>query len=87
MSDSDIIRNNLELQLAGGCEALRRMVASVWGRMSRMMKLPPGEVLTTGAPPGVGAGFKPPKFLKAGNVVEVSIEGVGTLRNPVEDEA
>jgi len=61
-------------------------VATLVHLMSRMMVLLPGDILTTGTPMGVGAGFKPPKFLKAGDVVEVEIEGVGTLVNPIEDE-
>lgn len=62
-------------------------VADLVHLMSKMMRLLPGDILTTGTPAGVGAGFKPPKFLKAGDTVEVSIEGIGTLSNPIEDEA
>lgn len=43
----------------------------------------PGDVIATGTPAGVGAGFNPPRFLKAGDVVEVEVEGVGVLRNTV----
>lgn len=52
--------------------------------LSRTMTLHPGEVLATGTCAGVGIGFNPPKFLKRGDLVEVSIDGVGVLRNPVE---
>jgi 2-keto-4-pentenoate hydratase/2-oxohepta-3-ene-1,7-dioic acid hydratase in catechol pathway len=49
--------------------------------------LEPGDVLFTGTPSGVGHARKPePVWMKAGDVVEVEIEGVGTLRNPIEDE-
>jgi 2-keto-4-pentenoate hydratase/2-oxohepta-3-ene-1,7-dioic acid hydratase in catechol pathway len=61
-------------------------VANLIHLMSRMSPLLPGDLLTTGSPPGVGAGFKPPKFLKAGDVVEVEIESLATLINPVVDE-
>ena len=61
-------------------------VATLVHLMSRMMLLLPGDLLTTGTPPGVGAGFTPPKFLRAGDVVEVEIDGIGTLINPIEDE-
>jgi len=44
--------------------------------------LEPGDLIATGTPQGVGIGFKPPKFLKAGDVVTLSITGLGTLRNP-----
>jgi 2-keto-4-pentenoate hydratase/2-oxohepta-3-ene-1,7-dioic acid hydratase in catechol pathway len=61
-------------------------VATLIHLMSRMMVLLPGDLLTTGTPPGVGAGFSPPKFLKAGDTVEVEIEGLATLSNPIVDE-
>ncbi len=40
----------------------------------------PGDVITTGTPPGVGLGFKPPRFLKGGEVVALGIEGLGTQK-------
>jgi 2-keto-4-pentenoate hydratase/2-oxohepta-3-ene-1,7-dioic acid hydratase in catechol pathway len=43
-------------------------------------------VLLTGTPAGVGAARTPPRFLKAGDVVEISITGLGSLRNPVKHE-
>jgi 2-keto-4-pentenoate hydratase/2-oxohepta-3-ene-1,7-dioic acid hydratase in catechol pathway len=46
----------------------------------------PGDVIATGTPAGVGFTRKPPIFLKPGDVVEVQIEKIGTLRNPVIDE-
>lgn len=45
--------------------------------------LEPGDIIATGTPSGVGKGFKPPRFLKPGDVVEVEIEGIGVLRNRV----
>ena len=45
--------------------------------------LEPGDIIATGTPEGVGAFRKPPVFLKAGDVVEVEIEKLGMLRNPV----
>jgi 2-keto-4-pentenoate hydratase/2-oxohepta-3-ene-1,7-dioic acid hydratase in catechol pathway len=45
--------------------------------ISQFMTLLPGDVISTGTPPGVGLGFKPPIFLKAGDVVELGIEGLG----------
>ncbi len=43
-----------------------------------------GDVIATGTPAGVGAGFDPPRWLKAGDVVEIEVDGVGVLRNTVE---
>jgi 2,4-didehydro-3-deoxy-L-rhamnonate hydrolase len=48
--------------------------------LSQFMTLLPGDVISTGTPFGVGLGFKPPRFLKAGDVVELGIEGLGTQR-------
>lgn len=46
-------------------------------------QLEPGDVIVTGTPGGVGAGRKPPLWMKAGDTIEVEITGLGTLRNPV----
>jgi 2-keto-4-pentenoate hydratase/2-oxohepta-3-ene-1,7-dioic acid hydratase in catechol pathway len=54
---------------------------------SEIFDLVPGDVVATGTPAGVGFTRKPPMFLKAGDVVEVEIEKLGILRNPVVDEA
>jgi 2-keto-4-pentenoate hydratase/2-oxohepta-3-ene-1,7-dioic acid hydratase in catechol pathway len=43
----------------------------------------PGDVIATGTPVGVGIGFKPPKYLKSGDVLRVEIDGIGALSNPV----
>ncbi|HEX7075557.1 MAG TPA: fumarylacetoacetate hydrolase family protein [Hyphomicrobiaceae bacterium] len=51
--------------------------------LSRTMTLKPGELIATGTCAGVGIGFKPPKFLKPGDVVEILVDGVGVLSNPV----
>jgi 2-keto-4-pentenoate hydratase/2-oxohepta-3-ene-1,7-dioic acid hydratase in catechol pathway len=51
--------------------------------LSHIMTLEPGDVIFTGTPPGVGFARKPPVFLKDGDVVEIQIDGIGTLRNPV----
>ncbi len=51
--------------------------------LSQTVTLEPGDVITTGTPPGVGFARKPPVFLKPGDVVEVEVEGLGVLSNPV----
>lgn len=53
--------------------------------LSETITLEPGDVIATGTPPGVGFARKPPVFLKAGDVMEVEIEGLGTLNSPVEE--
>lgn len=58
-------------------------VPSLIVTLSEVMTLEPGDVIATGTGVGVGIGFDPPIYLRAGDVVEVSVDGVGTLRNPV----
>ena len=54
---------------------------------SEVFALQPGDVIISGTPAGVGFARKPPIFMKAGDVVEVEVEGLGVLRNTVQDEA
>ena len=56
-------------------------------RVSEAMTLRPGDIIVTGTPAGVGFARKPPVFMKHGDVCEIVVEGIGTLRNPVRDEA
>ena len=56
-------------------------VADIVADLSQIMTLDPGDVIATGTPGGVGAARKPPEFLKPGDVVITSIDGVGTLTN------
>jgi 2-keto-4-pentenoate hydratase/2-oxohepta-3-ene-1,7-dioic acid hydratase in catechol pathway len=51
--------------------------------LSAGMTLEPGDILATGTPSGVGAGFVPPQWLKVGDVIEAEIEGIGVLRNRI----
>ena len=51
--------------------------------ISQFMILEPGDVITTGTPPGVGMGMKPPRYLKPGDTMEVTIAGLGTQRQKV----
>lgn len=55
-------------------------VAHVVSYLSQFMSLHPGDVISTGTPPGVGMGQKPPRYLKAGDVVELGIEGLGSQK-------
>jgi 2-keto-4-pentenoate hydratase/2-oxohepta-3-ene-1,7-dioic acid hydratase in catechol pathway len=51
--------------------------------LSETVTLEPGDVVATGTPPGVGFARKPPVYLKDGDVMEVEVQGLGVLRNPV----
>ena len=55
-------------------------VAHLVSYISQFMSLQPGDVISTGTPPGVGLGMKPPSYLKAGDVVRLGIEGLGEQR-------
>ena len=55
--------------------------------LSQFFTLHPGDVVSTGTPPGVGLGMKPPQYLKAGDVVELGIEGLGSQRQVCIDDA
>ena len=58
-------------------------VAELIEFLSRFITLEPGDVVATGTPPGVGFARKPPVYLKDGDTVEVEIDGLGVLSNPV----
>jgi 2-keto-4-pentenoate hydratase/2-oxohepta-3-ene-1,7-dioic acid hydratase in catechol pathway len=60
---------------------IRELIADI----SSGITLEPGDVIATGSPAGVGASFTPQQFLVPGDVVECTVESIGTLRNPVAD--
>ncbi|MFF5777607.1 fumarylacetoacetate hydrolase family protein [Streptomyces virginiae] len=60
---------------------IARLIADI----SSGMTLEPGDVIATGSPSGVGAGMVPPEYLRPGDTVEATVEGIGTLTNPVVD--
>ena len=60
--------------------------AKIIALLSQFMTLQPGDVIATGTPSGVAHARKPPAWMKAGDTVEVEIEGIGVLTNPVVDE-
>jgi 2-keto-4-pentenoate hydratase/2-oxohepta-3-ene-1,7-dioic acid hydratase in catechol pathway len=61
-------------------------VATIISTLSEAVTLEAGDVIVSGTPAGVGFGMTPKVFLKAGDIVEVSIEGIGKLVNPFVDE-
>ena len=76
-------RVNGELRQKSNTSLLIASIGAVIEELSAGMTLLPGTILATGTPAGVGMGFDPPRFLQAGDVVECSIEGIGTLRSTV----
>lgn len=71
---------NGEKKQDGNSSKLIFGIAHLVSYLSRFMSLEPGDVISTGTPPGVGMGFKPPQFMKPGDVVELGIEGLGQSR-------
>jgi 2-keto-4-pentenoate hydratase/2-oxohepta-3-ene-1,7-dioic acid hydratase in catechol pathway len=58
-------------------------IAKLVSYLSQFMSLQPGDIISTGTPPGVGLGMKPPVYLKAGDVITLGIEGLGEQRQEV----
>lgn len=58
-------------------------VAEIISYLSQSIELRPGDVIATGSPEGTGGSFDPPRFLQAGQTVEIEVEGIGVLRNHV----
>lgn len=85
------LRLTTTIEGAGGREVLQDSttanlifdVAALVHHISSVMTLEAGDVIVTGTPDGVGMARTPPRWLVPGEVVEVTIEGIGTLRNPV----
>jgi 2-keto-4-pentenoate hydratase/2-oxohepta-3-ene-1,7-dioic acid hydratase in catechol pathway len=57
--------------------------ANLVSYVSQFMTLLPGDIITTGTPPGVGLGMKPPQYLKVGDVVTLGIQGLGEQRQKI----
>ena len=76
-------RVNGELRQDATTDLLITGIPAIIEELSSGMTLLPGTIIATGTPASVGMGFDPPKFLKAGDVVECTIEKIGTLRNTV----
>ena len=68
-----------------GCEVDARDVMMLTGS-TQGITLEPGDLLVTGTPSGVAHARKPPAWMRHGDVCEIEIEGIGILRNPIEDE-
>jgi 2-keto-4-pentenoate hydratase/2-oxohepta-3-ene-1,7-dioic acid hydratase in catechol pathway len=66
-----------------GTKSLIFNIPKLISDISQGITLYPGDLIATGTPVGVGLGFKPPKYLKAGDVVRIEIDGIGVLENPL----
>lgn len=77
--NGQVMQNSNTNQMIFGVEDLLAYI-------SQVVTLEPGDLIYTGTPPGVGTARKPPVYLKDGDVVEVEIDGLGLLRNPVKQE-
>jgi 2-keto-4-pentenoate hydratase/2-oxohepta-3-ene-1,7-dioic acid hydratase in catechol pathway len=77
---------NGEKRQDGSTRTMVYGVAYLVSYLSQFMSLQPGDVISTGTPPGVGMGMKPPTYLKAGDVVELGIEGLGVQRQVCIDD-
>ena len=80
------LRINGKTEQSSNTKHLIFKIPTIISYCSTIFDLSPGDVLVTGTPAGVGWSRKPPKFLRAGDTVEVEIEKIGILRNPVVDE-
>lgn len=78
---------NGETRQDGSTRTMVYGVAHLVSYLSQFMTLHPGDVISTGTPPGVGMGMKPPTYLKAGDVVELGIAGLGQQRQDVVADA
>ncbi|KAI9688518.1 MAG: hypothetical protein M1822_001467 [Bathelium mastoideum] len=80
-------RVNGELRQEGTTEELIFSVPRLIKTLSESQTLQPGDVIATGTPAGVGFGLNPPKFLQPGDVVEITVSGLGTLRNRIASQS
>ena len=78
--------NGQEMQRSG-TDVLIHTIPELIAYCSDFTPLAPGDIIATGTPDGIGAKRTPPVWMKAGDVLEVEISGIGTLRNRVVDEA
>ncbi|MFC3883679.1 fumarylacetoacetate hydrolase family protein [Bacillus songklensis] len=75
---------NGEVRQKGNTEQFIFPIETIIATIAKGTTLEPGDIIATGTPAGVGKGFNPPRFLKPGDVVEITVEKIGTLRNTVK---
>lgn len=76
-------RVNGEIRQSANTEQFIFDIPTIIETISKAITIEPGDIIATGTPAGVGMGMKPPKYLKAGDIVEIRVEGLGFLRNKV----
>ena len=76
-------RVNGEVRQHSNTDLLIHNITTIISDFSQGITLEPGDIIATGTPSGVGMGFKPPRFMKKGDVVECEIKGIGVLRNKI----
>ncbi|RVI26910.1 fumarylacetoacetate hydrolase family protein [Sinorhizobium meliloti] len=81
------LKVNGETMQDGSTKTMVYGAAYLVSYLSQFMSLRPGDIISTGTPPGVGMGMKPPRYLKAGDVVELGIEGLGSQKQRVRADA
>jgi 2-keto-4-pentenoate hydratase/2-oxohepta-3-ene-1,7-dioic acid hydratase in catechol pathway len=72
-----------DLRQDSSCADMVFSVAEIIAFISEAITLEPGDIISTGTPPGVGLGFTPPRYLSPGDTVSIEIAGIGVLTNPV----
>ncbi|MFY9960697.1 fumarylacetoacetate hydrolase family protein [Pseudomonas sp.] len=82
-----ITRLNGEIVQQGNTADMIFNVAELISVLSEALTLEPGDLIVSGTPAGIGWARKPPLFMKPGDLCTVEIEGIGTLSNPIADEA
>jgi 2-keto-4-pentenoate hydratase/2-oxohepta-3-ene-1,7-dioic acid hydratase in catechol pathway len=74
---------NGEIRQSSNISNMMFNIETIISVASQGMTLEPGDIIATGTPAGVGKGFTPPRFLRNGDTIEITIESIGTLRNEV----
>ena len=74
---------NGDVRQSGSTATMIFSIPKLLAYVTEFMVLEPGDIVTTGTPPGVGSAMKPPQYLAAGDVMELTIEGLGSQRQKV----
>jgi 2-keto-4-pentenoate hydratase/2-oxohepta-3-ene-1,7-dioic acid hydratase in catechol pathway len=75
---------NGEVRQSSSTDLMIFKIPDIISILSKGMTLEPGDIIATGTPAGVGKGFKPPRFLKAGDRIQIQVEGIGILTNQLQ---
>lgn len=78
-----VTKVNGEIRQDGNTKDMVKKIDDLIAEISQYVALHPGDIIATGTPSGVGAGMKPPVYLKRGDEVKITIDGIGTLTNTI----